>query len=116
MSPWEMKAHVAYVTEWTEKQPGLEEILRILDRFVMAWSGTWARYAVSDPGPPIYVNHLIEVRRQLSSLDGPDVRMKNEWPLLGSIEQFILTNAIAPAIIQRLQGGAARNQPFRMTA
>jgi hypothetical protein len=116
MSPWEMKAHIAYVSDWTEDQPGLQEILTILDRFVMAWSGTWARYAVSDPGLPFYVKHLNEVREQLSSLDGPDVRMKNEWPLLGSVEQFILTNAIASAILQRVQGGAARTASLRKTA
>ena len=116
MSPWEMKTHVAYVTDWTEAQPGLDEILSILDRFVMAWSGTWARHAVSDPGLPFYLKHLNDVRAQLSSLEGAQVTMRNGWPLLASVEQFILNNAIAPAIIQKLQMGANRGAPFRRTA
>lgn len=116
MSPWEMKAHVAYLTEWTEPQPGLEEILTILDRFVMVWSGTWARYAVSDAGLPLYLKHLSEVREQLSAVAMSDIVMKNDWPLLLSVDQFILTNAIAPAIMQRLQGAGARNSPLRMRA
>ena len=114
MSPWEMKTHIAYIADWTEEQPGLAEIMTILDRFVMAWSATWARYAVSDPGLPFYLRHLDDVRTRLSSLDGPEVRMKNGRPLLASIDQFILTNAIAPAIIQKLQMGAGSN--FRMSA
>jgi Aspartyl/Asparaginyl beta-hydroxylase len=114
MSPWEMRTHIAYITEWTDEQPGLEQILTILDRFVMAWSGTWARHAVSDPGLPFYVQHLNDVRTRLSSFDGPEVRMKNGRPLLASIDQFILANAIAPAVIQKLQMGVGSN--FRMSA
>jgi len=114
MSPWEMKTHIAYITEWTDEQPGLDEILTILDRFVMAWSGTWARHGVSDPGLPFYVQHLNDVRTRLSSFDSPEVRMKNGRPLLASIDQFILANAIAPAVIQKLQMGAGSN--FRMSA
>lgn len=116
MSPWEMKAHVAYLTEWTEEQPGLDKILAILDRFVMAWSGTWARHAISDPGLPFYLKHLDDVRAQLSSFDALEVTMRNGWPLLGSVEQFIFTNAIAPAILQRLQSAGGRTSPFRMSA
>ena len=31
MSPWEMKAHVAYLAEWTDDQPGLGELLAVLN-------------------------------------------------------------------------------------
>ena len=116
MSPWEMKNHIAYITDWTDDQPGRDEILTALDRFVMAWSGTWARYAVSDAGLPFYVQHLGEVRTALADLATGEVRMRNGRPLLSSIDQFILVNAIAPAILQKLQMGAGVGPAVRLTA
>jgi aspartyl/asparaginyl beta-hydroxylase len=113
MSPWEMKTHVAYIADWTDDGPGLQSVLRILDRFIMAWSGTWARYGVSDQGLPFYVQHLAGVRAALAKADIPEVRMRNERPLLNSVDQFILANAIAPAIMQKIQ---AQGSAFRKTA
>jgi len=115
MSPWEMKTHIAYITEWTDDGPELQQVLRILDRFVMAWSGTWARHAVSEPGLPLYVQHLTEVRNALANAGVSEVRMRNGRPLLTSIEQFILANAIAPAVMQRIPGAAQAPQ-FRRRA
>jgi hypothetical protein len=116
MSPWEMKNHVAYISDWTDEQPGREEILAAVDRFVMAWSGAWARYEVSDAGLPVYAKHLDEVRTALANLAGPDVRMRNGRPLLSSIDQFILANAIAPGILQRLRMGVGGGPAARLTA
>jgi hypothetical protein len=116
MSPWEMKSHVAYLTDWTEEQPGLQEVLRILDRFIMAWWGTWARYGPSEAGLPNYLEHLAEVREALDNAGPLDIQMKNDWPLLLSVDQFILANAIAPAILRQVQAGAGRNPRIRMSA
>lgn len=116
MSPWEMKTHVAYIAEWTDAQPGLDDVMTALDRFIMVWSGTWARYGASEPGLPHYVEHLTDVRAALGSLAGPEVRMRNGRPLLGSVDQFILTNAVAPAIMQKLQRAQGQVAPSRMTA
>ena len=103
MSPWEMKAHVAYLAEWTDEQPGLGEILAVLDRFVMVWAGTWARHGASDAGFPAYLRHLEEVQGAIAALRVPKVMMRNGQALLGSVEQFIFKHAIAPAIIARMQ-------------
>ena len=106
MSPWEMKAHLAYITEWTEEQPGLEPILTILDRFLMVWTGTWARYGVSDQGLPVYTQHIQDVREQLASLDGPEVRMRNDRPILVAVDHFLLTNATRPLIMKQMRAGS----------
>jgi len=115
MSPWEMKTHIVYIAEWTDDGPELQQVLRILDRFVMTWSGTWARHAVSEPGLPLYVQHLTEVRNALANAGVSEVRMRNGRPLLTSVEQFILANAIAPAVMQRIPGAAQAPQ-FRRRA
>jgi len=107
MSPWEMKSHIAYVTGLTNEQPGLEPITRILDRFLMAWGGTWARYGASDEGLPHYLRQLAEVRAALETLTGPPVMMRNGRPMLNSIKSYVLGNAILPAKIKQLQASAA---------
>ena len=115
MSPWEMKTHIAYIADWTDDGPELQKVLSILDRFVMAWGGTWARHAVSEPGVPFYVQHLTVVRNALANAGVSEVRMRNGRPLLTSVEQFILANAIAPAVMQRIPG-AAQAPEFRRRA
>jgi hypothetical protein len=116
MSPWEMKAHLAYLAGWTEPQPGLDQTLAILDRFVMAWSGTWARFTVSEAGLPFYMSHLDEVRGTIAELHAPTITMRNGQPLLGSVEQFIFKHAIAPAIIQEMRGARGEAVSRRLSA
>jgi hypothetical protein len=117
MSPWEMQSHIDYVAGWTDPVPGLEPISRILDRFVMAWGGTWARFGTSDEGLPDYIRHLTEVRSALGALSGPPVLMRNGVQMLGSLQSYVFGNAIAPAKIRELQAKAASRAPqYRMTA
>lgn len=116
MSPWEMKTHIAYIADWTDDGPELQRVLGILDRFVMAWGGTWARHAVSEPGLPLYIQHLAEVRNELGNAGVSEMRMRNGRPLLTSVDQFILANAIAPAVLQRLPAGSAQATLSRRSA
>jgi hypothetical protein len=116
MSPWEMKTHVAYISEWTDPQPGRDDVLKIIDRFVMAWEGTWARYGISDEGLGFYAMHLNGMHRALNSYDGPSVHMRNTVALTDAIVGFILANALAPAVIERLQARSRQNSSVRLTA
>ena len=117
MSPWEMKAHVAYITGWTDEQPGRDEVSQILDRFLMAWGGSWARYGTSDEGLPQYLRHLAEVRQALAALTGPQVMMRNDWPMVDSLHRYVLAYAVDPAKLRELQAAARAQQPqYRMTA
>jgi len=114
MSPWEMRSHLAYVADWTDDQPGRTEILAIAERFAMAWTGSWARYGLSEEGLPVYVGHLSEVSRSLNAYRGPDVMMRNEFSLIDAISHFILSNAIAPQVLQRMRSG--QSSPSRLRA
>jgi hypothetical protein len=69
----------------------------------MAWSGTWARFGPSEPGLALYAQHLEEVEAALAKLGGPEVKMRNGLLLLDTIGHFILGNAIAPAMMQRVR-------------
>ncbi len=114
MSPWELQAHLAYLSDWTDAQPGRDEILAMVDRFAMAWTGSWARYGLSDEGLPVYVGHLNDVNRALAGYGGPMVLMRNEFSLVDAVTHFILGNAIAPAVMQRMQ--SRQPTPVRRTA
>jgi hypothetical protein len=116
MSPWEMQCHLAYISEWTDEQPGRGEILAIVDRFVMAWNGAWARFGATEEGIPVYASQLAEVRSALAHYKGPQPRLRNTSLLVETITRFILANAIAPAVIQRMQARSRQPSPFRVSA
>jgi hypothetical protein len=114
MSPWELQTHIAYLIEWTADQPGRDMVFAIVDRFAMAWTGAWARYGLSDEGLPTYFGHLNDAKRVLANYSGPPVMMRNGFSLVDAISHFILSNAIAPAVIQQMQ--SRQTSPVRLTA
>jgi hypothetical protein len=116
MSPWEMKEHVAYIASWTDPQPVLDAVMKVLDRFIMSWSGTWARYGASEAGLAFYLEHLAEVRARLTEFGGADVPLRNGKMLLKSVDRFILDNAIAPAVLHNMRKGHGEAPRFQMTA
>jgi hypothetical protein len=95
MSPWEMGAHFAYLLDWTDTEPRVEEISRLLDRFVMTWSGTWSHFGTSDDGVPEYMAHVAEVQDTLARLCVPPILMRNGWGLRDSLRRFVFANAIS---------------------
>lgn len=115
MSPWEMKSHFAYLAGWVDEGPRLERVMAILDRFLMAWSGTWARYGTSDEGVPHYFRHLQEVGDQVAAACRPPVLMRNGWGLFDSLRRYVFANAIAPAKLQG-QANLGTGPQIRMTA
>jgi len=116
MSPWEIKAHIAYMAEWTAEQPGRDELFRALDRFVMAWEGTWACHGVSEDAVPVYIRHLQDVQHRLAEAWEQPIRMRNGLRLREAVMAFILGNAIAPAMLQRARTKHLEGSPVRLTA
>jgi hypothetical protein len=109
MSPWEVQTHIAYLADWTEPQPGRDEILALVDRFAMAWAGTWAAYGISDDGLPIYARHVSDLQTTLANYRGGPVIMRNGRELRETVRRFILVNAISESLAARtpMRGGAA---------
>ena len=103
MSPWEMKAHVSYIVDWTDPQPRLDAVVKLLDRFIMSWSSTWARHGDSEGGLPDYLDHLTQIREQLAEHEQADIPLRNGKMLLKSVDRFILANAVAPHVVQAMQ-------------
>ena len=108
MSPWEIKAHVAYLLDWTDEEPRLGQVERLLDLFLMAWAGTWARFGTSDEGIPAYLHHLRAAQAGLVTIGGP-ILMRNGWGLRDSLQRFVFANAIAPTKLREILPLAARH-------
>lgn len=116
MSPWEMKSHVAYLFDWTNEEPRLADLRRSFDRFLMVWSGTWARFGASDEGLPTYVEHLQEIQAVLDAIGAPPIMMRNDWGLRDSLKRFVLANAILPSKLQSVQEADTKGFSSRQTA
>ena len=98
MSQWELKSHVGYIKDWTDDQPGREEMFSIVDRFMMDWEASWARYGDSRDGVPVYLNHLNSLKSAFENYEGPFVRLRNNVRFDVAIGGLIFMNAIAPGM------------------
>ena len=101
MSQWELKSHLGYIKSWTDDQPGRDEMFSVVDRFVMDWEASWARYGESADGVPTYLNHLKGLRAFFEGWRGPVVRLRNNVPFDVAMGGVILANAIAPRMVPR---------------
>ena len=108
MSPWEIRSHIAYLASWMDERRQIEAIERVLDRFLMAWGATWARFETSDEGLPDYVRHLTEVRSALAKLSTGPILMRNRWDFQDSLQRFVFANAIDPARLAQSPSTAER--------
>lgn len=100
MSQWELKSHLSFLKDWTDEQPGRDELCSIVDRFVMTWEGSWARYGTSREGIPVYVSHLNALRSALQNFSGPEVRLRNNVLFAVAVRGLIIENAIAPGLLR----------------
>ena len=100
MSSWELKSHYRYIKDWTDEQAGRDEMCSIVDRFVMDWEASWARYGTSPEGVPSYVSHLNVLRTALQNFSGPEVRLRNNVRFSKAVRGLIIENAIAPNLLR----------------
>ena len=50
MSPWEIRAHIAYLADHAEPHPQLDAVLQRLDRFAEDWGAVWAQFETDEAG------------------------------------------------------------------
>lgn len=113
MSQWELKSHLGYIKSWTDDQPGRDRIFSIVDRFVMDWEATWARFGDSPAGVPVYVNHLNKLRSAFENFNGPLVLLRNNVPFHLAIGRLLFGNAIAPHMLRSASASESRLQAVR---
>lgn len=95
MSPWEIRTHIAYLTDQALPHPLLEPLKKRLDRFLWAWSSAWARFGTDEGGLTAYRALLRTIRTDLKNLDAGDVVLSNGRTLYFALNQLIFVNALS---------------------
>lgn len=95
MSPWEIRCHVRLLADEAVPHPLLEPVLRRLDRFIYEWGALWAEYGERTEGVPHYRRLLAATGRDLGTLGGGEVLLKNELPLYHVLGRLVFEAAVA---------------------
>ena len=94
MSPWEIRQHVAFLTENAPPHPLLEPVLRRLGLFMDEWAVAWAQYGTDDAGKQTYIGLLDEVKAELTAIGGGSLVLNNHIHLFLALENLVLVPAI----------------------
>ena len=109
MSPWEIRCHIAFIADEAAPAPGLDQVMKRLDRFALAWTAAWAAYGPSEAGLDDYRRLLAATQQDLASLGADTLQLRNEVPVLRQLAQLIfnvaLPRAPQPAAPDRILAG-----------
>lgn len=95
MSPWEIRGHIAFLAGEAEPHPGLEPVMKRLDKFADAWASLWAQFGDSEHGRAAYIELARRSRLDIQALGADQVRLKNELDLAFVLDQLVFTMAVA---------------------
>jgi hypothetical protein len=95
MSPWEIRCHVAFITEHAMPDPLLDTVMRRIDRFVEDWAAAWARFGSADAGLATYRDLLVTTRRDLAAIGGSHLLLRNELELYDVLDDLVFAMAVA---------------------
>ena len=90
MSPWEIRAHVAFLAEHALPHPLLGAVLKRLDDFSSDWAAVWAQHEADEGGWPDYVRLLHHLKRDLSTIGGAAIQLKNRLSLYLVLDHMVL--------------------------
>jgi hypothetical protein len=98
MSPWEIRSHVAFLLAHAVPHPRLGTVADRIERFIDDWAVAWAQYGTDDAGLPDYLQILESVKRDLGTLGGADIMLRNGLPLYLAFDHVVLVNLLDPSV------------------
>lgn len=106
MSPWEIRAHVAYLAQRALPHPLLEPVLKRVDDFIEDWAAAWAQHEADEAGWADYLALREGLMRDLTAMRGSSVLLRNTLPLYKGLDQMVLHNLFADpsAVIAKAAG------------
>jgi hypothetical protein len=111
MSPWEIRAHVAFLADHVVPHPLLGAVLKRLDDFASDWAALWAQYEADEAGWTDYVRLQEALKRDLSTIGGASVQLKNRLSLYLVLDQMVLLNLFGdPAAVEAKVAGETRRR------
>ena len=105
MSPWEMRCHIGFLADHSQKGPALDRLLKTLERFADGWAALWARFGATDQGLNAYSDYLAAAQRDLEA-DAGAVMLDNDLPFYTALQQSVLIMALHPSVQMQLHGTA----------
>jgi Sulfotransferase family/Aspartyl/Asparaginyl beta-hydroxylase len=113
MTPWEIRAHVAFALSEALPHRNIPPIQQRLLMFVRDWHGLWSAYGERREGWPRYRALLDAARRDLAAFGAGDVVLANTIGLVPALDSWVFSVALAdrrssadPEVRQRV--GAAQ--------
>jgi hypothetical protein len=109
MSPWEIRAHVAYLAGHAAPHPLLAPLLKRLDDFVSDWAAVWAQYETETEGWPQYFRLMEELKADLSASGGAAIQLKNGLRFFQVLDHMVLLSLFADPDAVMAKAAAATN-------
>lgn len=95
MTPWEIRAHVAFALAEALPHRNTPPIQQRLLMFVRDWHGLWSAYGERREGWPRYRALLDAARRDLQAFGAGDVVLANTIGLLPALDSWVFNVALA---------------------
>jgi hypothetical protein len=97
MSPWEIRAHITFLAQHALPNPMLGPVLKRLDDFASDWAAVWAQHEADQAGWPDYLRLLESLKRDLVTIGGSGVQLRNRLSLYLVLDHMVLMNLFADA-------------------
>lgn len=96
MSPWEMRCHLRFLADEAQPHPRLDEVMTRLEQLNFEWGAVWANHGPADEALHKYEELLAGVARDLGTLGGDSILLKNSLPLYHVLGRLIFEVAVTP--------------------
>jgi hypothetical protein len=95
MTPWEMRAHIAFALSESIPHRNTPTIQLRLLNFVRDWQGLWSAFGEQREGWPRYRGLLDAARRDLLALGAPELVLGNTVGLMQALDAWVFNVALA---------------------
>jgi hypothetical protein len=113
MTPWEIRTHLSFLLQETDQaQPAFGPTVQATNRFIHVWRSLWSTFGDNRRGLARYGEALDEFANDLMRAGAQSLKMKNNYPLMASIQALILVCALA----ERSGAKAAAASPYTTTS
>jgi hypothetical protein len=111
MSPWEIRAHLAFLRDQALPNPLLGPVLKRLDDFAADWAAVWAQFETDEVGWPQYLQLLDGLKRDLITIGGSQIQLRNKLRLYLVLDHMVLLNLFAdPAAVAAKAASESRQR------
>ena len=95
MTPWEMRAHIAFMESEAVPHPKMPMIHEVMLTFAREWHALWSCYGVSRTGWPRYRSLLDVARAGVVARSANTVVLRNGVGLLEALDAWVFEPALA---------------------